>query len=269
MLNITELIPITHCYAKDKMSTPTTICINCAKDDFLCRYIDENGTLNGECSLCQESSAPKFIDIDDNTKIKNVLKSLIRYHYSEWDYNPHWGGKQLELILSLENPIIDHTRIKLGEEDTKSEEVVYPFLENFAWPPYADDPDKGVSLYYGRDSYGRGLFPFPISESPSEYLSWLEAELQKKNFFKLEDKALKKITRCKSLISREIPKGEIFYRARIGFEEKRWKSTEEYEEHQLIYFPYVNEKIGAPPPLTASEGRLNRKSLFFVHSEQY
>ena len=129
------------------MSTPTTICINCAKDDFLRRYINENGTSSRECTLCKESSAARFIDIDDKTKIKDVLKSLIRSHYSEWDYNSRWGGDRLELILSLENPIIDHTRIKLGKGDTEAEEAVYPFLEDFAWPPYADDPDKGVSLY--------------------------------------------------------------------------------------------------------------------------
>lgn len=96
------------------MITPTTICINCAKDDFLRRYINENGISTGKCSLCQESSAAKFINIDDHTKIKDVLKALVRYHYSEWDYNSHWGGTDLELILSLENPIIDHTRTLLS-----------------------------------------------------------------------------------------------------------------------------------------------------------
>jgi len=247
-------------------TTATTICIKCAKDDFLRRYINENGISRGKCSLCQESNSRKFINIDEKTRIKDILKSLVRYHYSELDYNPRWGGDRIERLLSVENPIIDHTRIKLGEEDKETEEAVYPFLEDFAWPPYADDPDKGVSLYYGRDSTGRGLFLYPISDSPSEYLSWLEDELQKKNFYKLEDRALKRISHCSHLISKKVSKGEIFYRARIGFDEKKWKSKAEHEGYQIVYFPYVNDKIGAPSPLNAGEGRLNRKGISFLYT---
>jgi hypothetical protein len=248
------------------MTPVTTICMDCAKDIILSRYINEKGISSGKCSLCQGLNTTKFIRIDDTSQIKDVFKSLIRYHYSEWDYNSHWGGNRLEFLLSRDNPIIDHTRIKLGKDDTDIEEVIFPLVEDFSWPPYADDPSTGVSLYYGYGMGGRGLFPDPIPDSRSDYLSWLESQLLNKNYFKFEDEALNKIAPYKKLISKEMPKGQIYYRARIGFEERKIKIFDDTEVHQEIYFPYVNDKIGSPPPLGASEGRLNRKGISFFYT---
>lgn len=64
------------------------LCLECAKDIRLKKLIVsiDNKKM---CTCCENTNYT--INVDSNEFIQ-MTKSLIRYHYSEWDYNEHWGG---------------------------------------------------------------------------------------------------------------------------------------------------------------------------------
>ncbi len=245
------------------MNKPIRICIDCAKDQYLKRFIERNGSEGSECSICGRNGRKNSVPIDDRSKIKDLLKALIRYYYSEWNYNSHFGGDSIESLLLNKNPIIFKIRVRKPKKNEDS--IIYDFVDSFSWPPYADDPHKEVSLYYGFDESGRGLWMYPIPDRKSHYLEALSENLKKRNYFKYEKRALKLFRPFKKLFTAKIPKSSVFYRARIGIKQQKWKFMDDFDESEPIVFPYIKDSIGAPPPYLANEGRLNRKGISYLY----
>jgi hypothetical protein len=65
------------------------------------------------------------------------------------------------------------------------------------------------------------------------------------------------------LLESIIPSGSTYFRARIGYE-KKGISTEGWIGKRLFQ-PYKDSNIGAPSPLKATPGRMNRDGVSFLY----
>ena len=81
----------------------SSICINCAKSEDLKKYIQTYSVDNCECLICGQRE--RSIDIEKDKKLIALLKALIRLYYNELQYNHHWDGDKLNVILEKDNPI--------------------------------------------------------------------------------------------------------------------------------------------------------------------
>ena len=45
------------------------------------------------------------LSIVGDPTLRSLFRALVRYNYSEWEYNTHMGGDRLEELLLRENPI--------------------------------------------------------------------------------------------------------------------------------------------------------------------
>lgn len=101
--------------------------MNCVKSEALKKHIASNGTYSKRCNVCGTENTQQ-IDCDEPS-FKSKFRSLIRYHYSETDYNTHLGGIALELLLCQANPIT-------GYVTDWSEEAYYDALMTILEPAY-------------------------------------------------------------------------------------------------------------------------------------
>ena len=80
------------------------VCVSCAKHPDLQALIKRNGVRISRCRICG-TIRPKALSSRDS-KMRLLFKALVRYFYSESDYNPHLGGDGLGALFSQENPIL-------------------------------------------------------------------------------------------------------------------------------------------------------------------
>jgi hypothetical protein len=86
----------------------TSLCSICAKHLSLKRFVLNHGATGYECGIChrkdQVATAPA-----DYPAISSLVRSLVRYFYDEWSYNPHWGGDLAPpSLLCKEDEIVEH-----------------------------------------------------------------------------------------------------------------------------------------------------------------
>ena len=230
------------------------ICANCVKDASLKRLIGDHGIDGSVCDVCQIAS--KAIDAGCN-RFQQLFKSLIRYHYNEWDYNPHWGGSHLESIFYSENPILQHLNVK-------NEDGLYSVFEAATENAY-EEYDKGVTLYAGYiDGQPAGILRSLKSETHPA-LGKIEERLKMENHFNVEPEMRALLEKYKGIIDTTQPKDAEFLRARIGFKSKKlpWDLSFEPDYH---YEPFVESEISAPPPRLSSAGRINRQGVSFFYA---
>jgi hypothetical protein len=78
---------------------PSSICVECAKHPSLKKFVRKHGSTGYECGICHRRdlivSAPA-----KHEALSSLVRALVRFHYDEWSYNPHWGGEDRpELLL--------------------------------------------------------------------------------------------------------------------------------------------------------------------------
>ena len=111
------------------------LCKTCAQDDVLQGLAHQTPT--GErCVLC-EQLRETVIDLGDR-RTREVLRSLLRYYFDEWEYNPHFGGDSIDELLSRPNSIVAHSNPE-GVETLCGEAFQYGYERD----------DLGVSLFAG------------------------------------------------------------------------------------------------------------------------
>ncbi len=81
-------------------------CLNCVKGDALKKHIAEYGELRERCIVCAAENTKQIAC--DVPSFKSKFRALIRYFYSETDYNTHLGGESVELLFFRENPITNY-----------------------------------------------------------------------------------------------------------------------------------------------------------------
>lgn len=230
------------------------LCANCSKDGALIRLIEEKGTIISKCNICGAQNIKALVC--ENNELTLLFKALIRYHYSEWEYNGKWGGSSIESLFYQENPVINYSS-KIKEE--KLEEAILVLIDKVY-----EEYDEGVTLYAGYDEHAQ---PLGILESiKTEFhstLSEIGFELRRRNHFLVIDKGIELVKEHLSTIESKIYVGSTFYRARVGYQ-KEGIATEGWQRERL-YQPYEDSDICAPPPLKATPGRMNRDGVSFLY----
>jgi len=242
------------------MEYPTDLylCADCAKDQLLSTYIKQTSTIKEKCSICKRQNT-FIIRITNNPTLQQIFKALIRYYFTENLYNHHFGGDSIEGLFNKENPILNHEIINgnSNEENLETYDIIWPLIET----PY-EDFDKGVSLFMGSEY---GYFADTIPNSNSWILSDYIKKLQSINYFDLEEEAIQFFLPYKDRLLLNLKEKECLYRARIGVDSVYIKVVDIDEYPEIVYFPFVDKDISAPPPLMASAGRLNRKGVSFLY----
>jgi len=229
-------------------------CVKCAKDPFLAALISEAGSLTAECAICGTFNIMS-LDCNDNC-LRNLFRALVRYNFSEWEYNTHMGGDDLERLLRQENPITAYETI--WNTDNYEEALSHIFHK-----PY-EDYDKGISMFSGYDEGGEQLPALSaIKDSSDSTLVKLQRQLEEKNYFLLEEDARKLLVPHTRNLERFIEAEKILYRSRIGFKHRAtplfgWGDTWHYK-------PYDVDQLSAPRPLAAGGGRLNRPGVAYLY----
>ena len=185
-----------------------------------------------------------------------AFKALIRFYFSEWDYNPHWGGEGIAELLMNTNEIIEYY--------TEYEGIWEDFIDNATVKAY-EDYDKGVTLFagYGENQRPNMLLNSVFSEECQEVLKILN-RLDTENYFIVQPFLEKIIKPFASVIEKNIQKGSLFFRARIGFEGKKRPVDCGFdrEEH---FVPYMFDKISATKPSLSNSGRCNRDGVSVLY----
>jgi len=230
------------------------ICTECIKDRTLQTLVNLEGVDGEVCSVC--GGTHKSIDTLNN-RYCQLFKALIRFYYSEWDYNTHWGGDSLEMLFYKENPILNYNSTI---DELKLEEVLLS-----TWDNVYEEYDKGVTLFAGYDENGQpaGILRALKDEVAHELVS-IERRLENENYFNVENDLLDLLKPYVGIIDNKISTESSIYRARIGFRDIKREAPAGFEL-EYSYIPYSNSEIGAPPPRIAKGGRINREGVSFFY----
>lgn len=71
------------------------VCIECVKDKNLKQLILKKNS-KSICTICEENNLS--IDFEDRDFFL-LVKAVLRFNYSEWEYNTHWGGDGYESLF--------------------------------------------------------------------------------------------------------------------------------------------------------------------------
>lgn len=235
-----------------------TLCSECARDETIRSHLLEHGS-PGTCTLCRQ----RQLYTAKLSSMTNLCKSVIRYHFSEFEYNRHWGGEELETLLQQVNPVLDTSRIQ-EQEDFDFGDYIDHMVEP-VYPPDMD-PTKGVFLYYGHDEGGRGVFPTSLKDSRSYDIVELAAQLETQNYYTLEERWLARLGPLARHIVATQPVGHRQYRARIDCKAEFMEWERDGLDFPVRkYQPFTHGEIGPPPHTLASPGRLNRANVVFLY----
>ena len=237
------------------------LCSDCAKDKNLVTYINNHGYA-GKCSLCVRQR----LRVASTSQLANLFKALIRYHYNEWAYNPHFGGDDPSTLLHQENPIIKTSNIGVAEAADPSFNFDN-FIEALTSPVYPDSPEtdnSGVWIYRGSDADGRNLYPESLQERRDPRVRALSNYLAHTNYYELEVFWKDLLATHLQRIEKTISVDDEYYRARIGVEEERLKQLPTQEWQQVVV-PHIGDKIAPPPQFRATAGRLNRQNIAYLY----
>lgn len=226
------------------------ICNECVKHKLLKRLIKEKGK-EKNCSFCGKNNMSINISEDDDFKL--LIKALIRYYYSESDYNPNVGGDSVEGILKKENELLNFIIPK--EIDCDYDDMYRNIVPN------DDDYGKGVSLYYREACGDRGWYFAPLKDEAED----IEYMMEYYNPYIISRIITSRIKKYANKLFIKTNGNRLFYRARVGVDKEMYENA---EYPQLIckkILPYRAKQIGAPNPTIAMEGRLNRKGTSFLY----
>lgn len=235
------------------------ICDECCQSEYLKYYVQKNIDSHGECILCKETKG--VLDICHSAEIKSFTRFLIRYYYSEAEYNPKWGGVSFLELFSEKNFLFNIERYNTFLDDDFFKEVFEFFLDNLI---DAFDHDHPVDLYYGYDDHGRSLYDFPHIDSKSKNWEYLKKKLSEYNYYLLEDKALKMLEEPLKKLTYVLKERSKLLRSRIGYDHKE-VNDEFFDYPQKIKIPYKGKAISAPPVNLAEAGRANRQGISHLY----
>jgi hypothetical protein len=238
---------------------PSSICVECAKHPSLKKFVRKHGSIGYECGICHRrdliASAPA-----KHEALSSLVRALVRFHYDEWSYNPHWGGEDRpELLLYDENPIVEHKAMPGFPRDAEESEGFLMSLFEQAWP----EANKGIAIYGGHFKEMPILLD-AIGTSSSPSYDKLVSRLAKENYYEVEAEFAKLLAKLEHGINAALPADTILFRARIGIG-KRFMRSDGGWTADTIYQPYIGADIGAPPPPKATPGRLNRGGVSFLY----
>lgn len=234
-----------------------SLCRHCAKDPEL-KALVESDLRDGVCGVCG-SSASRVYNPERFAEARNLIRALIRFHFSEPDYNPDEGGTSIHnILLEDPNPIV---------ETAKPGPHAKAFIHRITWEDgMYPDPDMGIRLYAGEEPNLEQLLNFSIPETVSSFRR-LGERLKQENFHAVENAMEKLVARIEADIEFEVTEDSLWYRGRIGVARDRLGMP--HGEVVRVATPYKGTAIGARLPPDATAGRTNREgvSVLYLASE--
>lgn len=232
------------------------LCENCFAENKLKHEVIKRGQPIKKCKICHSKNV-KALYADDAFVIR-MVRALIRFYYSEWDYNTHLGGEDLQSLVFSDNYIfnLDKSSSILDFEDA------FQVIENaYGW--YPENPEH-ISL-------GGGYWNFSVLDSVGAKVNGDLLDIIRKtfnsNYYDLELKATEQIERLAPKITAYHDEGTKFWRARLGVESKLIYQNISLTslKRKLKYIPHSGEAISAPPFGSARGGRLNRQGVSVLY----
>jgi len=151
-----------------------SVCVGCARHASLKRVIEADSTI-GICGFCGETEVTVRNPANSEPMVM-LFRALIRLHWDEIEYNPHFGGDSvLHLFANDNNPVVEP-----AITDEYWDELDYLLQE----PPYPAE-DEGISIYAGFNG-GFRLMNHAISGSLPRCISDLRRRLDASNFAAFE-----------------------------------------------------------------------------------
>lgn len=229
------------------------LCSCCIKNKSLGGVIASSGAVIATCAVC---GANNVVAIDSkHEEFKSKLRSLIRYHYSEWHYNTHMGGDGLEALFFTENPV---TNYKSNWNADAYEEALLEILD-----PAYEDYEKGISLFSRPTDGGLDMPLVALRNNFDSRLVTLRQQSLLQNHFLLDEDTKALIAPSIAGLEAKLNKGAALFRSRLGFENRATPLRGMGDERH--YRPYSAVSISAPPPYLASASRMNRGGVSFLY----
>src|SRR5947207_6161559 len=100
----------------------------------------------------------------------HINKSLVRFHYTEWSYNEHWGGDSLGTLLRQPNPLLNTEAVAIAEADPSCDFDFSLYVDQLTSPAYPPSEETGVYLYWGFADGSRGVYSETLQEMKSAEL---------------------------------------------------------------------------------------------------
>jgi hypothetical protein len=235
--------------------TKTNICRDCVKEHHLKEYIENLKEIE-ECSFCNSKT---YVCDYESKDFYNLLKSLIRYHYSEWDYNSHWGGEELYKLIENDDILFNKNNFKNANDF----DIIIELVDSFE---AYEDYEKGISFYAGYDSEGnQNMLLRALKSEYDRELVKITDKLKTRNYFELEDFITNRLKEFVTTAKIIVHKNEKYYRARIGYSKKDYDYLSAEMEGAYLYTPFKGNEISSPPPSKSQSGRLNRTGVSFLY----
>jgi hypothetical protein len=229
------------------------LCTGCVKVQQLKNAIVSLGGLPGDCPVCGAQGTAQLRCT--HPTFRAMFRALIRYHYSEAEYNTGLGGEPLESVLSRENPITDfHDEFDLEAYEAALAELLQDGYES---------GETKVSLFggFGPDQEERQFIALDRNED--ERLRELKRASFTRNHYQLHDEARALLEPVVGRLARTVAAGSVFYRARIGYVKSGFARAGSFEGRH--YTPFEGTALGAPPPPFAAAGRMNRGGVSYLY----
>lgn len=232
-----------------------TVCTQCSRDPDLVSLIEALGSIVARCSVCK-SEGIAALDSEDQ-RLVATMRALIRKHFNEWAYNPHWGGDGLAAIFQGENPILN---FNASWDPIDIEDAVLPAIEEGY-----ETATVPISLHAG---YYDGHPNMPLEalvDGHEERFHSLLARTRRENSYLIEPEAKLLLEPHLHFLRRKMPAGTVVHRARIGFSERNYRIFERPND-AWFYLPYEGVALGAAPPSVSASGRMNRAGVSFLYT---
>ena len=160
-----------------------TLCQHCAKHPTLKRFICSNGKGGIRCGICLNVSiVPDTCDPGKRKALIYLIRSLVRFFYSEDCYNRHWGGEDSPVkLLQVDNSILENEAAPGFPRDS---EHTWLFLEDVFGDDVYPPCDEGVAVYAGHDQ-GIRLYNQALPYADRQ-LGEFRRRLKTENYFPVE-----------------------------------------------------------------------------------
>jgi hypothetical protein len=233
-------------------------CEHCLADNELKHEIQKRGTVVERCPICHHENGRAISATD--SKIKRIFRALIRLNFSEWDYNEHIGGEDLETVV-MRSPAIFRLTVDAA---IAAFEDAYLEMVGDDWYPINDDE---ISLGGG---YWNGCVLDGVRDRRDPKVERVLGAALENNWFETESAAREMIERFRNDLTATVPAGSLFFRGRIGVKSRLFAKRASFDEGRTFrYLPFSGKDIDRPPLKLATEGRFNRArvSLLYLASD--
>jgi len=233
------------------MVDSTFVCTSCLKSELLIRAAAS--CEEQVCLLCN-NRATRLINFKDR-KVAALFRALLRFHFHEWEYNPHFGGIHFESLFLRENPILQS-----GDAEGIEELVCSVFADGY------ENDNTDISIFGGSPYLLTAIEPLIVN--PFCSVQNVKKRLQTENHFDVLPKLVERLKKYVDDLSESI-RGAILYRARLGYKDVKRAHVSKDQRDSItgveVFQPFLDGDIHAPPPLISRAGRLNRDGVSFLY----